>query len=226
MYYVLAVVLVFNHFRVCKKRPYILYLYCLVASDVTDQDIFSLFQTNRWSLGIIQELCSFMNPARQTIFSCLFFFCFVFFLLLLLLMFQPSKPIGAMSSAVSYPNHTFTGQWQLSFSNQRKGKNDCRKYCMITLHARMLPDPQSPDHQSDAQPTKPRGRQTIFSVPYPTLLSTCFQKSVFFFFFFFLFFFFCCCFVWRLTHNKQICHFFYVLVQNAFVITTNAPNVP
>ena len=57
-----------------------------------------------------------------------------------------SQPNGVMSSAVSLPNHTFTGQsvnqycahsfarnWQLPFSNQRKGENDRKKYFMINL---------------------------------------------------------------------------------------------
>ena len=61
---------------------------------------------------------------------------------------RPSQPNGVMSSVVSLPNHTFTGQakssnqycvysfawnWQqlLPFLNQRKGENDRRKYFMI-----------------------------------------------------------------------------------------------
>ena len=63
---------------------------------------------------------------------------------------RPSQPNWVMSSAVSLPNHTFTGQaqycahsfarnWQLPFLNQRKGENDRRKYFMINLHERMLP---------------------------------------------------------------------------------------
>ena len=63
---------------------------------------------------------------------------------------QPSQPSGVMSSAVSLPNHTFTGQvnqycahsfardWQLPFLNPHKGENGCRKYFMISLHERML----------------------------------------------------------------------------------------
>ena len=71
---------------------------------------------------------------------------------------RPSQPNGVMSSAVSLPNHTFTGQAlsskrltsivhilspetdrQLPFLNQRKGEKDRRKYFMINLHERMLP---------------------------------------------------------------------------------------
>ena len=85
-----------------------------------------------------------------------------------------------MSSAVSLPHHkcflfldrlscksltstcahSFARNWQLPFLNQRKGENDPRKYFMINLHGRMLPDPAgieptTPDHQSDTQPTEP-----------------------------------------------------------------------
>ena len=69
---------------------------------------------------------------------------------------RPSQPSGVMSSAVSLPNHTFTGQALSSkrlisivhilspeFDNcsslQRTGENDRRKYFMINLHERMLP---------------------------------------------------------------------------------------
>ena len=40
--------------------------------------------------------------------------------------------------------------------------NDCRKYCMINLHEKILPTlqgsnphPQPPDHKSNAHPTEP-----------------------------------------------------------------------
>ena len=61
---------------------------------------------------------------------------------------RPSQPNRVMSSAVSLPNHTFTGHacahyiarnWQLPFLNQRKGENDRKKYFMINLYERMLP---------------------------------------------------------------------------------------
>ena len=45
---------------------------------------------------------------------------------------RPSQPNGVMSSAVSLPNHTFTGQ-------TGQGENDRRKYLMINLHERILP---------------------------------------------------------------------------------------
>ena len=67
------------------------------------------------------------------------------------------EPIRVMMSAVSFPNYTFPGQsfkrltstyahsfarnWQLPFLNQRKGENDRRKYFIINLHERMLPNP-------------------------------------------------------------------------------------
>ena len=71
---------------------------------------------------------------------------------------QPSVPIRVMLGMISLPNHTFflgrlsskrltstfahsfTRNWQVPFSNQRKGENDRRKYFMINLHERMLPD--------------------------------------------------------------------------------------
>ena len=37
--------------------------------------------------------------------------------------------------------NSFARNCQLPFLNQRKGKNDCRKYFLINLHERMLPDP-------------------------------------------------------------------------------------
>ena len=88
---------------------------------------------------------------------------------------QPSQPNGVMSSAVSLPDHTFTGQASSSkqlisivhilspvtdnFLHQWKRENDSRKYFMIILHKRMLPtqrgsNPQ-PDQQSDTYPTEP-----------------------------------------------------------------------
>ena len=58
--------------------------------------------------------------------------------------------------------HIFVRNWQLPFSNQRKGANDRRQYFMINLHERMLPDPpgsvpRPPDYQLDAHPTEPPG---------------------------------------------------------------------
>ena len=49
---------------------------------------------------------------------------------------------------------------QLPFLNQWKRENDRRKYFMISLYERMLPDrgrsnPQPSDHHSDEHPTKP-----------------------------------------------------------------------
>ena len=84
-----------------------------------------------------------------------------------------------MSSAVSLPNRTFTGRakssirvvnqycahsftrnWQLPLLNQRKGKNDRRKYSMINLKERMLATRRgsnlhTPDLQSNAHPSEP-----------------------------------------------------------------------
>ena len=36
--------------------------------------------------------------------------------------------------------YSFTRNWHLPFLNQRRGENDHRKYFMISLHKRMLPD--------------------------------------------------------------------------------------
>ena len=65
---------------------------------------------------------------------------------------RTSQPYGFMSSAVSLPNYTFTGQAESSkrltcivhilspeTDNSAEGKNDRRKYFMINLHERMLP---------------------------------------------------------------------------------------
>ena len=85
---------------------------------------------------------------------------------------RPSQPNGVISSAVSVPKQTFTGQalsskrltsicansftrnLQMPFLNQRKGENDRRKYFMINLHERILPtstgvEPAPPGLQSD-----------------------------------------------------------------------------
>ena len=37
--------------------------------------------------------------------------------------------------------HSFARNWQLPFLNQQKGENNSRKYFMINLHERMLPNP-------------------------------------------------------------------------------------
>ena len=66
---------------------------------------------------------------------------------------RPSQPSGVMSSAVSLPNHIFTGQVESSkrftstvhilspetdnCPSQRKGENDHRKYFVINLHERL-----------------------------------------------------------------------------------------
>ena len=85
---------------------------------------------------------------------------------------QPSQPNGVMSSAVSLPYHSFTGQalsskWLTSivhillpFLNQQKGENNCRNYFMINFQERMLPTQwgfnlQPPDHLSDTHPIEP-----------------------------------------------------------------------
>ena len=70
----------------------------------------------------------------------------------------PSQPIRVMSTTVSLPNHTFPGHaysskwltstcahsftrnWQLPFLNQQKGQNGHRKYFIVYLHNRKLPD--------------------------------------------------------------------------------------
>ena len=56
--------------------------------------------------------------------------------------------------------HAFARNWQLPFLNQRKGKNDHRKYFMIKRHERMMPfcwgsNMWPPDLQSDAHLTEP-----------------------------------------------------------------------
>ena len=64
---------------------------------------------------------------------------------------RPSLPNAVMSSAVTLPSHSLTGQakrltsivrilskknWKLHFLNQQKGENGRRKYFMINLHER------------------------------------------------------------------------------------------
>ena len=56
--------------------------------------------------------------------------------------------------------HSFARNWQLPFLNKWKKENDNRKYFMIALYARMLPDtrgsnPRPHDHHSDVHPTVP-----------------------------------------------------------------------
>ena len=90
---------------------------------------------------------------------------------------RPGQLNGVMSSAVSLPNHAFTGQ---SSSSKRltnfvhilspettsaflwisEGREWRRKYFTINLHEKILPtrrgsNPQPPDHQSDAHQTEP-----------------------------------------------------------------------
>ena len=43
--------------------------------------------------------------------------------------------------------HSLARSWQLSFLNQWKRKNNCRKYFIINLHKRMLPDPNGDQTQ-------------------------------------------------------------------------------
>ena len=91
---------------------------------------------------------------------------------------RPSQPNGVMSSAVSLPNHTFTGQaksskWLTSNVHILLPETDncpswiCWRERMTVeniswsnLHERMLLtrwglNPQPPDHQSKAHPTEP-----------------------------------------------------------------------
>ena len=92
---------------------------------------------------------------------------------------QLSQPNGVMSSAVSLPNHTFTGRLSplsgylvlctffhqklttvsgermctILGNNQREGENDHRKYFMINLYERMFPrglNPRTPGLQSNS----------------------------------------------------------------------------
>ena len=81
---------------------------------------------------------------------------FYFFMIDWVEVLLPSQPIRVMLSTVSLLNHTFLGQssklititcaysfitnWQLPFLNEWKEENDHRKYFMIHLHERMLPD--------------------------------------------------------------------------------------
>ena len=72
------------------------------------------------------------------------------------------KFLGRLSPLCDYQYcaHSFTRNWQLLFLNNRKRENYHRKYFKINLHERMLLtqlrlNPQTPDHQSDAQPTEP-----------------------------------------------------------------------
>ena len=84
---------------------------------------------------------------------------------------RPSQPIRVMSSMVNLPNLTFS--WaglvpsgikqylctfflqnrQLPFLKQQKGENDCKKYFMINLYERMLPDLAGSEHASSWSPT-------------------------------------------------------------------------
>ena len=98
----------------------------------------------------------------------------------------PSQPNGVMSSMVSLPNHTFTGQASskrltsivhiLSPEtdncplNQPKGENDHRKYFMINLHKRILPTSVGVDPVTSWSPVRRRiqlshrGRLKITSI--------------------------------------------------------------
>ena len=61
------------------------------------------------------------------------------------------KPLGLclvlcrhspLSGSASICAHSFIRNWHwLPFLNQWKGENNCRKYFMINLHERMVPDP-------------------------------------------------------------------------------------
>ena len=80
------------------------------------------------------------------------FFCFV------LRFYSPINPLGSCQAQSIYPTTCFPGQamspkqltstcahsfarnWQLPFLNQQKGENDCRKYFIINLQDRILPD--------------------------------------------------------------------------------------
>ena len=48
------------------------------------------------------------------------------------------SPLSGLTSACTY---SFARNRQLPFLNQWKRENDHRKYCMINLHARILPEP-------------------------------------------------------------------------------------
>ena len=54
-----------------------------------------------------------------------------------------------------YCAHSFARNWQLPFLNQRKGKNDHRKYFMINLHERMLPTSAGVEPATSWSPTVP-----------------------------------------------------------------------
>ena len=49
--------------------------------------------------------------------------------------------VKSFKQLTSNCSHSFARKWQLSFLNQWKGENDSRKYFMINLHERTLPDP-------------------------------------------------------------------------------------
>ena len=90
---------------------------------------------------------------------------------------RPSQPSGVISSEVSLPDHTFTGQAQSSKQLTNivqilspetdncpswtvAGREWRKKYFIDNLHERMLPirrgwNPQPSDHQSDTHPTEP-----------------------------------------------------------------------
>ena len=74
---------------------------------------------------------------------------------------RPSLPNAVMSSMVSLPNHTFTGQAKrltnivhiiVPFLIQQKGENDRRKYFMINLYERMLPTLAVVEHATSLPP--------------------------------------------------------------------------
>ena len=98
----------------------------------------------------------FSGKNKKNIISVLFAQRVVLFVCVEVLL--PSQPSRVMLRMVSLPNHTFLGlaysfklvigtcahsfssSWQLPL-NQQKGENDHRKYFVINLHRRMLPDP-------------------------------------------------------------------------------------
>ena len=97
---------------------------------------------------------------------------------------------------VSLPNHTFPGQassskqltsicahffarhWQLPFLNQQKEENDQRKYFMINLYTRMLPDLEGTEPETSWSPVQHASdwATEVSSSVYSTLNVTYSQK--------------------------------------------------
>ena len=84
--------------------------------------------------------------------------------------------LSPLKQLTSICAHSFAQNWQLPFLNQRKGKNDGRKYFMSNLYERTLLDPQCSIYKTGV----------LIVVRYNIRVD--YSAYNFFFFFFFFFF--------------------------------------